>query len=262
MLYLRWIMILRTSMIFFTLSDSTRTNTTLFFVKWPDSNLTCILAFWYNTASHFCFPLAILSFLPEVLGCVEDTVISLFIFVIISFFSKQWNFFIYIVNFLAKLDLLTWLVCCCLYPFLSSCRDAVVLLFELACRIVWARWQLQNKTLIHFYISNLEASSVKVLWGSSLTSFLSIRLMIPEFFIELRCAYVTAFFVSPPAKKGQLQILNINLDFYDVQSNRFTSVRFNNSIISKFWCYRPSLTLNASINIGFLQLSIFPFSAS
>ena len=101
----------------------------------------------------------------------------------------------------------------------------------------------------------------KDLWGSSLTSFLSIRLMIPEFLIELRCAYVTAFFVSPPAKKGQLQILDINLDFYDVQSNQFTSVRFNNSIISKFWCYRPSLTLNAPIIIGFLQLSIFLFSS-
>ena len=53
------------------------------------------------------------------------------------------------------------------------------------------------------------------------------------------------FELSPPAKRGQLWIFNIDFDFEDVQSNRFTTVRFDMSIISKFWCYRPSLTSNS-----------------
>ena len=45
------------------------------------------------------------------------------------------------------------------------------------------------------------------------------------------------FEFSPSANRGPLQIFNLNFDFEDVQSNRFTLVRFNKSIISKFLCY-------------------------
>ena len=49
------------------------------------------------------------------------------------------------------------------------------------------------------------------------------------------------FEFSLSANGNQLQIFNINFDFEDVQSNQFTSVRFNKSVILKFLCFRPSL---------------------
>ena len=42
------------------------------------------------------------------------------------------------------------------------------------------------------------------------------------------------FEFSPSANRGQLQLFNINFDFEDVQSNQFTSVRLNKSVILKF----------------------------
>ena len=45
------------------------------------------------------------------------------------------------------------------------------------------------------------------------------------------------FEFSPSANRGQLQIFNINFEFEDVQSNQFTSLRFNESFILKFLCY-------------------------
>ena len=53
---------------------------------------------------------------------------------------------------------------------------------------------------------------------------------------------ITNFELFPPAKRRRLQIYVIDFDFENVQSNRFTLVRFNKSIISKFRCYWPSLT--------------------
>ena len=44
--------------------------------------------------------------------------------------------------------------------------------------------------------------------------------------------YITNFELSPPAKRGQLRIFYSDFDFEDVQSNRFTSVRVDKSIIS------------------------------
>ena len=53
---------------------------------------------------------------------------------------------------------------------------------------------------------------------------------------------IANFELSPPAKVAQFRIFNIDFDFEDEQSNRFTMVWLYKSSISKFRCYRLSLS--------------------
>ena len=57
------------------------------------------------------------------------------------------------------------------------------------------------------------------------------------------------FEISPPAKKGQLRVFDINFDFEDLQSNRFTLVRFNYFKIST-----PYAQYAANTDITYLMM--------